>query len=1468
MLKSGEKLRKLLMLLAIWGLLLAFFIAYERYFVTGQREFLKEDGFRALTTLSGELKAQVQKAQKSTEAFIKLAAPDHKQEILPESVLREFPHIYLRDAQISPEALQDIKKCSRTSPENAGSPPIEITPGHEPFTLSISCYRDKPDHARGIGQRVDLYTVDLVKGVTDAFEKESSSFDDVLVADSLGNVIFQKSITGADASLLKSSTKPRITNLKSLLPSSATAEPKKQDHESAEKKSDSEKGSNGDTAGSGKKPQMGDKADKKRGPDQPDDSGSNRDDQYGAEASTRFRRLIGASAFTEVTAAGKTYEMFSRPMPIPLPIGKTWDLVVVGLWDAKQFEESSRKIPYSTLIWAALIVVALLSLSWPLFKLRYMSNTERFTAIDGWYLVLALFLAATSIMLMLLNGSYIAHEKNRSDRGMETLARRIKFHLEGETGLAVQQLDKFAEYSSWKKRSTQPLGWDFMKDHQPDDKVAFPYPYFNSAAWVNEDGQQLFKFDVRSAPTPNINIGLRPYFKRAISENVQSAEGHYLEPILSANTGQFSAELAGLFLLHDEEGSPSRDEKKRIKVESLSLMPMSLVDPVLPPGYRFAVIDTDCNVLFHSDSYRNMREDFCEDSKDKDELRPWLFSGVDTPLDITYEGKTERAYLTSLESPSFALEASTHGSNNTQVFLLVFREPELDLTLNLAVILVCSVLMGAYFVCLIGLAFLYLLVRGPLGLVYMPRFLWPQRKHAVAYLQIFASNVVILLLFWCLYPRLYEAPLLTLTVVVAAVSVLLALSKLAFPSRGPLVLGVVLGALLAATILVFWLVFSHPPHWELVWILLGASCLIGVLLADKVTTRIAAILASTTSSWVKRAKDWLTQVSHFAEKHFSAAYVFAVLSVISAAGLVPCIGFFKYSYDAITELALKHDEIVVSERLIDRRDHIRDYYKEVQLPQIAERGSAEQPIVKRRINETWDRYDIDTLPSLGQPCFEVWTSDSRSAVVRCGDLDKSHCDESVSETPPDSGDDLNEVIERLIARATLRLPTNPRGAEMSKLGVASSKEVEKNWEHIWKEPAPTCFQLIWKRASRWPGLTITSRYPDWKGLLWPNRIFLLALWLGLWFWLWIVLKEIFLTNLEDLMPFEAADWTAVADIKQNFLVIERAESDRELWNEITDLPPGNRLDLRIELKKMVEDKSYWPGWEGTVKVLILDHFDFNMKDGNYNQARLNLLEGLLGKLDLKLVIISTIDPLYFLTDDATEALADGKDSALTRRLVLDRWASALSKFKKTHHKDLSQNEFNMVSDTNWVKRECDHTAKLREIGEKVLKEFSGNHSPTREWVVTRVLDLADSYYHVLWTGLSPTERLVLYQLARDGWANPKNLVAIQQLESKQLVRRNPMFQIINESFRRFVLSPEHAEEIAQWEKLEQQSTWHAMRFVVIAVGIGFAAWLLYTQAAFSQTVVGYIAAIATLLTAAGSLFGRSGRPTPAKAEGE
>jgi len=293
--------------------------------------------------------------------------------------------------------------------------------------------------------------------------------------------------------------------------------------------------------------------------------------------------------------------------------------------------------------------------------------------------------------------------------------------------------------------------------------------------------------------------------------------------------------------------------------------------------------------------------------------------------------------------------------------------------------------------------------------------------------------------------------------------------------------------------------------------------------------------------------------------------------------------------------------------------------------------------------------------------------------------------------------------------------------------------------------------------------------------------------------------------------------------------------------------------------------------------MILDHFEFNIRDRVSNLARLELLESLLYGTHCRLVIISTVDPLYFLSEEAPSVLSDGKDPEESRRL-LDRWARVLSKFTKVNLAPEGPDALSgkagqmamlgpeQARFAEWTSVECGATAFLRNLGVRILDEFQCRPPATREELLEIVLDRAGAFYHVLWSGLTGAERLVLYQLALDGWANPKNAAAIQQLERKQLIRRAPMYCIINSSLRRFVQSTEHTEEIAEWEKHEQQSTWRALRFAIIAAVIGAGVWLLYTQAQLFQIGTGYITAIAALLTALAGFSARLKRPTPQQSE--
>src|ERR1700747_1785300 len=74
MLKSADKLRKFVTLLFTWALLAGFFLAYDTYFVAGQKQFLIEREFRTLAGISRKVEAEFERARLSAESSAKLAA--------------------------------------------------------------------------------------------------------------------------------------------------------------------------------------------------------------------------------------------------------------------------------------------------------------------------------------------------------------------------------------------------------------------------------------------------------------------------------------------------------------------------------------------------------------------------------------------------------------------------------------------------------------------------------------------------------------------------------------------------------------------------------------------------------------------------------------------------------------------------------------------------------------------------------------------------------------------------------------------------------------------------------------------------------------------------------------------------------------------------------------------------------------------------------------------------------------------------------------------------------------------------------------------------------------------------------------------------------------------------------------------------------------------------------------------------
>jgi hypothetical protein len=84
-------------------------------------------------------------------------------------------------------------------------------------------------------------------------------------------------------------------------------------------------------------------------------------------------------------------------------------------------------------------------------------------------------------------------------------------------------------------------------------------------------------------------------------------------------------------------------------------------------------------------------------------------------------------------------------------------------------------------------------------------------------------------------------------------------------------------------------------------------------------------------------------------KDFKSTYAAAAVSILVVATVVPCFGFFEFSYDAANELAAKHGQLQVLRNVLDRRNRISRAYRDLEFP--------DHQITDKRIASELDRYD-------------------------------------------------------------------------------------------------------------------------------------------------------------------------------------------------------------------------------------------------------------------------------------------------------------------------------------------------------------------------------------------------------------------------------------------------------------------------------------------------------------------------------
>ena len=702
-------LRGLIVPLGILSILFVAFVAYYLYWVPSRQRLLDDRGFRYLKTLSDQVRLTVNTYDKMLDNAVGAGVIDDT-EFATRGNLKKFL------ANVAPQlVLAEETEAAQVFGSNdyADPPKIAINADEGTHFLYLAFshgLEDKPIAGKetfNFAVRTDLDQ--LISGLLGA--PDLSPFDVVLMSQSDGKVIFQRSLSGIEVS-----------------------EVKKLEDASGEVKSKERK-------------------------------------------QIDIAWLSPVSRLEEVWIAGARYRLYSQPLqvgfsPAKQPAGTTESWVLCGLVRADRFRSESQLIPYSYIL-MMLAAILLAAASYPFLKLYLSFPGERLRARDvALIAVFACFVAAGLTFILADIYFWNSSFGPATERDMAKLAHAINANFQREQVAALSALDTLNESDELRtalqqsqEQSNRDIWVCYYESNEghkrkcqgaaacdpnracrvdilTDKKLlaAYPYPFY--AFWSDSNGKQQVKWTTRQRPTPFLHLDdpSVPYYpevKRALKRQSDSQAGptQGIGSQYSPTTGQNITTFWKVDL-HPADQDRKRywgdEEATRRYSYSLVTQPISLYNAVLPGGFQFAVLTPDGKVVFHSDTTRNLRENFFAETGQHPDLRSRVRMRSEGAVTANYIGRPHRMYVLPMAA------ANQDGSWT----IVIFRDLHLEEVLNLEMLSLVTILFLFYAAAITLVMISIDWMRRDRAAVWF----WPDSRKAQQYRRIAVTNLVAVVL--------------------------------------------------------------------------------------------------------------------------------------------------------------------------------------------------------------------------------------------------------------------------------------------------------------------------------------------------------------------------------------------------------------------------------------------------------------------------------------------------------------------------------------------------------------------------------------------------------------------------------------------------------------------------------------------------------------------------------------------------
>jgi hypothetical protein len=1323
---------------------------YYFVYVGTRREYLINRNFRALAALGDQLQRVVSTHASILEFYSDLAsgsqAPEHG---LRKEDLSKFLLVRPEDEGMKPKAREEE---SRKDYMRFLAPQMElisvgIGPNPQaskpPLRLDVQRHNGRWDLVLGAARHQDsdkdylgsLEIAELLK-----LPAGSLPFDDILLVSEDGKVVYQEKRAG-----------PQFTTLASLLKAQVTP-------------ADSKPG----------------------GPDS----------QSGASGGQKPQPPWQAASMhlTDVMLTGSRYKLFLQPVLIdiftdePTHTEPAREWVLCGLRSSSGLEWEALSISYTSIIWITALFLAI-CMGGPVLKVIFMNQRERFRLRELGFLSLFLVLLAGVFTLTALE---VVHFRaaNEIDAQLERLAGTLSKNVHDDLLHMREQLMEWCATDALHHdlqdasdheviRNIPALGIDSSSVKRAP--VPGKYPFLGNVFWTDDDGHQVVKWSTSGYVTPMIDVsGQKIYEDPKRTYLDATGPPFHFDSILPPNKLEYLAAMA----IGTEDCSPGlagvRGDVKGGTAIAAG-QPFSLVDPILPFGYGFALIDDTGRVLFDSDKTKNGRENFLEESEGNKELYAGTFGhATSQSLSINYLGKDYRARVVPVQ-----------GITQAPWSLIVIADLSAERTLALQTMTMASTLLLLILAGPALVALIWSMRRRPR---FAPEWLWPNPHRMATYLyQI------------CLYSVLtgvflfvgFHGPSEQIVIACAAVpysALLLTFwcyrrySASAEPGGHPdgAASDVLPAAVTVLSVGVFLLVLLfHWSHLKGLAALLLAVAFAVVPLLDGPRRYIQL------STLRRRRRRLQTAGRRSGSDRFVphiSGYAVSVLLLLLLIGILTPMALFRGCLAVERRLGVKQAQLHFASALTERWTAIQDKCE------TGDMGDAACKALKDGKSGAWSTIIPNAFPVKGSQA-------------------------EITHHSVPAGEELYENWFRSLIYL-LHHEYNVDAAET--LGVLQDRVEPKPGRSFpdWSwENGPSSVRLRWHGVHPWgedeaveSDLLVTSDLPmTLYGDMLSGTGIAAGVLLLIGGVVWMLVRKVFLIHVAPLKM------TGVREV---------AERIRQGRNVLILVPPS--IDFEVDSPAKILDLRAMAGeakWAETVDledlplnaIIEIRHFEFSSDTATLEQKVL-LVERLVLRERTQIAAIM-------------EVPASTEDY---RRL-----------FPQLTVVDLREEPFLWLKQyegpaQSLIWRECRPMAALWPLGAQLAKEIRSEANISDDTVASEILERADPYYHLVWKECTDEQKFVLSQLAEDGLMNPMNGRAIRQLIRRGVIVQEPEFRIMNESFRRFLRSATTAEMKQRWLAASRRSGWGKMHGAFFTIMVVLGVFLLTTQNSLWQSSAAYV----------------------------